>query len=214
MATKRRKQRRLLRGELLRLLRRGKTEHRIARRARIVLERVFEQRDISETARRCRVTREAVRLWVERYFENPTVEGLRDRPRSGCPKRITTRAEGIVISLACQKPEAFGRLEAVMTQDIIVEQAALIGTKVSRSSVQRILAATETKPHRVRYYLFTRKDDPDYAARRDAICELYMRSLPNDEVVVCFDEKTGCSATRACARRCPWGHWPVDTFAR
>lgn len=191
MAGVHRRQRRLLRAELLRLLRRGKTEQRIARRARIVLRRVFDGWDVSETARHCDVCRETVRLWVQRYFEDPTPEGLRDRPRSGRPKRITTRDEGIVISLACQKPEDFGRLDAVMTQDLIVEEAAELGTNISRSSVQRILAATETKPHRERYYLFTRKDDPDYAARRDAICDLYMRSLPDDEIVVCFDEKTG-----------------------
>jgi transposase len=187
----RRRQRRVLKAELVRAMRRGKSEHRIACRARIVLERLFEGRDVSDVARRSRVSRETVRLWVQRYFANPTVDGLRDRSRSGRPKRITTRDEGIVISLACQRPDDCDRLEAVMTQETIVEEAAKVGTVVSRSSVQRILAATETKPHRERYYLFTRKDDPDYAARRDAICELYMRSLPRDEIVVCFDEKTG-----------------------
>ena len=180
-----------MRNELLRILRRGRTEHRIAVRARIVLERVFEGQTVSETARRCRVSREVVRTWVERYFENPTLEGLADLPRTGRPKQITTRDEGVVISLACQKPDDFGRLDAIMTQELIVELAAKAGSNVSRSSVQRILAAAETKPHRERYYLFTRKDDPDYAVRRDAICALYMRSLPPDEIVVCFDEKTG-----------------------
>lgn len=155
------------------------------------MRRVFDGWDVSETARHCHVCRETVRLWVGRYFEDPTLEGLKDRPRTGRPKRITTRDEGIVISLACQKPEDFGRLESVMTQAMIVEQAAELGTTMSRPSVQRILAAAETKPHRERYYLFTRKDDPEYVARRDAICDLYMRSLPDDEVVVCFDEKTG-----------------------
>lgn len=191
MAGLQRRHRRVLRAELLRLLRQGKAEQRIALRARIVLRRVFDGWDVSETARHCHVCRETVRLWVQRYFEDPTLEGLKDRPRAGRPKRITTRDEGIVISLACQKPADFGRLDAVMTQDLIVDEAAELGTNLSRSSVQRILAATETKPHRERYYLFTRKDDPDYAARRDAICDLYMRSLPCDEVIVCFDEKTG-----------------------
>jgi transposase len=187
----RRRQRQLLKAELVRLVRRGKTERRIALRARIILERVFAGRSVSDVAQRWRVDRETVRLWSQRYFASPTLEALKDLPRTGRPKRISTRDEGIVISLACQKPEDFGRLEAAMSQEIIVEEAAKIGTHVSRSSVQRILAATETRPHRERYYLFTRKDDPDYVARRDAICDLYMRTLPDDEIVVCFDEKTG-----------------------
>jgi hypothetical protein len=42
--------------------------------------------------------------------------------------------------------------------------------------------------------LFTDKSDPEYLARRDAICALYTRELPDDEVVVCLDEKTGVQA--------------------
>jgi len=78
-----------------------------------------------------------------------------------------------------------------MTQQMIAEEATRQGTQVRRSSVQRILAAAEVSPHREAYYLFTRKDDPEYVLRRDAICDIYMRSLPADEVVVCMDEKSG-----------------------
>jgi len=98
------------------------------------------------------------------------------------------------MSLACQEPEALGRLEARMTHALIVQEAAKQGTKISRSSVQRILAQAEVKPHRVRYYLFTTMDIPEHRERRDAICDLYTRKLPADEVIVCFDEKTGMQA--------------------
>lgn len=81
-----------------------------------------------------------------------------------------------------------------MTQEIVAEEAARRGVAVSRSTVQRTLAAAEVHPHKERYYLFTDKADPAYEPRRDAICDLYTQDLPADEVVVCFDEQTGLQA--------------------
>jgi transposase len=77
---------------------------------------------------------------------------------------------------------------------MIVEEAAKQDVLLSRSSVQRILAQAELRPHRQEYYLFTPKDHPEYEPRRDALCDLYTRALPGDEVVVCYDEKTGIQA--------------------
>lgn len=81
-----------------------------------------------------------------------------------------------------------------MFQSVIVEEAQNQGLTMSRSSVQRILARAEVQPHRERYYLFTKKDRHDYADRRDAICEAYLRDYPEDELLVCMDEKTGIQA--------------------
>lgn len=95
-----------------------------------------------------------------------------------------------MLSLAVQDPAKLGRCEARMTQSLIVELAAIEGVGVSRSTVQRTLACAEVRPHRVQYYLFTPRDREEYAARRDAICAGYMANLPDDEIVVCMDEKT------------------------
>lgn len=65
---------------------------------------------------------------------------------------------------------------------------------VSRSTVQRVLSKEEVRPHKERYYLFTDKKDPEYIAKRDAICDLYTAALPVDETVVCFDEMSGAQA--------------------
>ncbi len=81
-----------------------------------------------------------------------------------------------------------------MSQAVIVEEAQRQGVTMSRSSVQRILAGAEVRPHRERYYLFTNKKRLDYAVRRDAICEAYLREYPDDELLVCMDEKTGIQA--------------------
>ena len=155
---------------------------------------VFEGWGLKTAAAAWGTSAPVVRKWVRRFLAEPGLAALRDATRSGRPKVISLREHAVIISLACQKPDAFGRLEARMTQQLIVEIARERDVHMSRSSVQRILADTETKPHRWRYYLFTAKDDPDYESRRDAICELYTRELPEDEIAVCFDEKTGMQA--------------------
>jgi len=91
-----------------------------------------------------------------------------------------------------------------MTQAIIAEEAAKQGVMLSRSSVQRIMALAEVKPHRERYYLFTVKDRPEYIARRDAICAAYTRDYPDDEILVCMDEKTGIQAL-GLPKKLPYG---------
>lgn len=180
--------------ELRQVVRCGCSEHRIVVRARIVLLTVFEGLTLSEAARLCGVSRPTVRKWTRRFQAAPGLRALDDAPRSGRPRVRTERDDAVVISLGCQEPGLHDRLDVRMTQSLIAELAALQGTKLSRSTVQRILATAEVQPHRERYYLFTPKDRPDYVARRDAICDLYMADLPADEVVVCFDEKTNIQA--------------------
>jgi transposase len=171
-----------------------KAEHRLVERARIVWIRLVRGLSVSATARKLGISRPTVRLWTTRYAEERGLWALRDASRSGRPPRIGTREQAVVLSLACRRPEELGRPEARMFQATIVEEAGRRGVRMSRSSVQRILAGAEVQPHRERYYLFTKKDRPDYARLRDAICEAYLQELPDDEVLVCMDEKTGIQA--------------------
>jgi hypothetical protein len=66
---------------------------------------------------------------------------------------------------------------------------------MSRSTVQRILAEAELKPHKVRSWLHS--DDPAFEAKALEICRLYL-SAPQlyrrGELVICTDEKTGIQA--------------------
>jgi transposase len=179
---------------LAHLIRTRKSEHRIVLRGQIVWHRLVERRGVSATARQLGVSRKTVRLWESRYRERRTLEALEDLKRTGRPARFGPREQAVILSIACRRPEEMGRLEGRMTQPLVVEEAAQQGVAMSRSSVQRILASAEVRPHRERYYLFTKKERPDYAARRDAICDAYQRDLPDDEILVCLDEKTGIQA--------------------
>ena len=177
--------------ELRRLVASRSTPQGVVLRGQIVLMTVFEGCTVSSAARALSTTRDTTRKWTRRYRHCPDTTALKDLHRVGRPRRLTARDDVVVISLACQKPEDLGRLECRMFQWVIVQEAAKQGRHLSRSSVQRILARAEVKPHKERYYLFSRKDDPEYRVRRDAICDVYLADLPQDEIVVCMDEKTG-----------------------
>lgn len=63
---------------------------------------------------------------------------------------------------------------------------------MSRSTVQRILAACDLKPHLSVYWL--NSHDPDFAAKAKNICDLYLGAaagLARGRLVLCSDEKTG-----------------------
>jgi hypothetical protein len=63
---------------------------------------------------------------------------------------------------------------------------------LSRSSLWRILAEADLKPHRSVYGL--NSHDPDCAAKADDLCQLYLQALRFDQagrLVICADEKTG-----------------------
>ena len=63
---------------------------------------------------------------------------------------------------------------------------------ISRSTIQRILAAADLKPHKSVYWL--NSHDPDFDARAKDICQLYRNAsdlYQQDRLVICSDEKTG-----------------------
>lgn len=66
---------------------------------------------------------------------------------------------------------------------------------MSRSTVQRVLAEADLKPHKSRSWLHS--GDPDFEAKALDICRLYLdapRLYQHGELVVCVDEKTGIQA--------------------
>lgn len=176
------------------LARSTSSEERLVKRARIIVARIYDGLGSVRTSETLGIPRQTIAKWVRRFLEHPSVEALHDDPRSGRPATYGDRDHAVILTLACQRPDDVGRLEGTMTQAVIAEEAAKRGVPVSRSTVQRTLKAAEVRPHKEKYYLFTDKSDPEYEPRRDEICDLYTQPLPDDEVVVCFDEQTGLQA--------------------
>jgi transposase len=166
--------------------------HCVVQRARMVLT-YFEGASLRETARQYRAGVSTVRRWVGPWCAKRTIDALSDRPRSGRRPRFGMRETSRVLSIVCQAPKAYGIHDAGWTQERIREVLAAEGTIVSRSTVQRILARQDINIRTVKYWLHTPRDRPEFVARRNAICDLYlkMNSLPTDEIVVCFDPKPG-----------------------
>jgi hypothetical protein len=66
---------------------------------------------------------------------------------------------------------------------------------MSRSTIQRILADAELRPHKSRYWLTSH--DPDFEAKVLDVCRLYLDAPvlhQRGELVICVDEKTGIQA--------------------
>lgn len=179
---------------LRQVLARRTASQRLVERAEIVLLQVYQGVSVSETARLVGVSRPTVRRWVGRFLASPRLKALDDVDRSGRPPTYGCRERAVIITQACQKPADIGRLEARMMLWSVQELIRAVGIAASRSTIHRVLSRAEVQPHRERYYLFTNKDSPEFTARRDAICAAYTRVLPEDELLLCVDEKTNIQA--------------------
>jgi transposase len=151
-------------------------------RARIVLHSA-DRLSVAEVARRVGVGRPAVWRW-QRRFAVAGVEGLlRDASRKpGKPPTLDLTVQKVV-ALTCGEPPGeathwTGRAMAKMSG-------------LSLRTVQRIWAAHDLQPHRMR--TFKRSNDPDFAAKLEAIVGLYL-DPPAHSLVLSLDEKSQIQA--------------------
>lgn len=118
-------------------------------------------------------------------------EALADEFRTGRPSTIAATTRLQVIGIACDPlPDAEGL--SGWTLDLLVEE--LEGrdiADISRSSVHRILAAHDVKPHRQQMWLHS--PDPNFVNKVAEIVPLYLEPPPGS-VVLSFDEKTSIQA--------------------
>lgn len=159
----------------------------LSRRARIALL-ADEGVSSSEIARRVGVDPKTVRLWRARVAEDPSLDALLDRPRSGRPPVIRPEVRAKVISLACDRPKdckvPFRQLWTRGSLSDAVAEAT--GVRLSVAEIGRILVARELRPHRVRPWLHCQ--DPLFDQKIRPICDLYV-APPDDVTVLCVDEK-------------------------
>src|SRR5436309_5326946 len=99
-----------------------------------------------------------------------------------------------VVCIATSKTEDHARSSNGWTLDQIA--ATIINEahadSISRSTVQRILAAADLKPHRSVYWL--NSHDPDFEAIAKEVCGLYVQAPTfhqHGRLLLCTDEKTG-----------------------
>jgi transposase len=151
-------------------------------RARIVLSSA-ERFDVAEVARRAASSRPSVWRWQQRFAEAGVDGLLRDKTRKPGKPRTTDATVQRVVALTCGEPPG----EAThWTGRAMAEAMGL-----SLRTVQRIWAAHDLQPHRLRS--FKRSRDPEFVAKLEDIVGLYL-APPRHAVVLSVDEKSQIQA--------------------
>jgi transposase len=163
------------------LARAGRTEQRLATRARIVL-RAAEGQPNNRIAAELDVAPMTVLLW-RRRFERDRLAGLRDAPRPG-RERVYARAErDLVIARTLSEPPA--GLSHWSSRRLASEMG------MSTTTVQRIWKEAGLQPHRVETFKWS--TDPQLEAKVRDVVGLYL-APPERAIVLSLDEKTQIQA--------------------
>lgn len=178
------------RRELDRLVRSGKTEQRIALRARIVLG-AADGKSNNALAQELNTSRPTVIDWRKRFAEGGVKALYEDRPRGKSFEPLARAKEAEIITAAQSAP-------AQATQWSCRGLAKLCG--VSKATVQRVLHANGLKPHLLK--TFKLSNDPDFIEKLEDVVGLYMNP-PDHALVFCIDEKSQIQALDRTQRACP-----------
>ena len=150
-------------------------------RARLILA-LAEGISYREIARRLHTSGPTIARWKTR-FEQDGMAGLAGRHRGSKPRAATPKVQARVIRRVQQKPGDSS------THWSCRKLASELG--LSKSTVQRILAEAQLKPHRLERYMAS--NDPDFETKAADIIGLYLHP-PQHAAVFCLDEKTAIQA--------------------
>ena len=98
-----------------------------------------------------------------------------------------------IVKSACERPDQLGRSLSQWDCREIARQLVLDGVveKISPESVRKILRHHRLKPWRQRMWLSAKVPrDAAFANQVQRICDLYTRTLADNEIVLCLDEMT------------------------
>lgn len=178
------------RAELQRRVRAGTSSQRDGLRARIILG-CEDGGSAATVARRVGVHPRTVERWRDR-FRRHGVRGLHDKPRPGAPPKFAPVARLELIALACEPVERHeGKTTRTIAELVDEALARRLVDGIGWSSYQRLLAASDLRPHRIHGWLHS--PDPEFREKVTAITELYLHP-PAGAVVLSIDEKTGMQA--------------------
>src|SRR6266481_4976024 len=150
-------------------------------RARLILA-LADGTTYRQIARNLKTSLPTVARWKMR-FERDGLAGLEGRHQGSKPRAATPKVQARVIRRAQQKP-ADGSTHWSCRK--LAQELAL-----SKSTVQRILAQAQLKPHRLERYMAS--NDPDFEGKAADIIGLYLHP-PQHAAVFCLDEKTAIQA--------------------
>src|SRR6202167_1742780 len=150
-------------------------------RARLILA-LADGTTYREIARTLKTSLPTIARWKMR-FEREGWAGLEGRHQGSKPRAATPKVQARVIRRVQQKPEDGSTYWSCR------KLASELG--LSKSTVQRILAQAQLKPHRLERYMAS--NDPDFENKAADIIALYLNP-PQHAAVFCLDEKTAIQA--------------------
>jgi transposase len=196
-----------------------------------ILWRYQSGETVAQIARAVNTTRNSALKWIDKALQVGVATGIKDTPHKPREALITDDAKAWVVHLACAKPKDLGYAAELWTRSALAghvrREAAPAGfpalAKAGKATIQRILAAQELQPHKIRYYLERR--DPDFESKMRMVLLVYKEvAIENetaanngglrDVVTVSVDEKPGVQATANTAPDLPPVPGRHSTFAR
>lgn len=168
--------------ELLSIVRSMKAEKRMVERANIILK-WHEGKSFAETKQELGVSEVIINKWRQRFQQN-SLDGLHDSPRSGKPPVYSAVEKARVMKLATEKP---GQGYTRWSQRRIAKKVGM-----SQSKVQSLLKQADLKPHKIDYWC-GKSTDPEFESKLVNIIGLYMNP-PENALVLSVDEKTQIQA--------------------
>jgi transposase len=160
------------------------TDARVYRRTLALLE-VGGGESIAAVAVRLRVTARVIYRWIGLYARSHDLAAVRDRDRSGRPRRMTDRGRELLGELLTRSPQDLGGFAAAWTVPLLRRQLARrLRRRPSADTVRRELRRLGYTWKRSRYVL---APDPDAGGKKRAI-RRRIRGLPKRSVVLAEDE--------------------------
>ena len=162
------------RGDLDRLVRAGRTEQRLALRARIVLL-AADGLPNARIAASLDICQDTARTWRHRWCAAPGVSSLGDAKRCGRPAVFTALQVAQVKALACTPPKDCGLPLSKWSCPELAGQAVSGGIcqSISSSTVRRWLSEDALKPWQYQSWIFV--TDPDFQPKAQRVLDLYQR---------------------------------------
>ena len=169
-----------VRAELRRRANGRSTEHRDRFRAEIILLRLDGMK-IEDVAAHMNTSMRTVSIWSSR-FEKAGLDGLADRGGQGRKPSLPEAKVARVITEATRPPKGRSRWS-------VRSMGRHVG--ISPSTVQRIWAKNDLKPHITKTFKFS--NDPKFEEKFWDVIGLYL-DPPTKALVLCCDEKSQCQA--------------------
>lgn len=185
------------RSTLERVIRMKSSEQRAVLRARIVLLAADGHSDLAVAAQLA-VNRHTVRLWRRRFSEKG-LAGLKDAPGRGRKPVLDNHRREAILTGAVRPPASRVRWSC---------RSMARAQQVSPSTVQRIWARNDIKPHLTRTFKIS--NDARFEEKFWDVIGLYLNP-PEEALVLCCDEKSQCQALERTQPALPLGVGHIRT---